>query len=150
LPSVNTIDTRQRVSLCGVSLWHSARSPSPSPAAVMATFLCRVLSARQKVLDKKVVAVTDVQFIDTSLSSVTLGKPFAEYFPGFCTRQNSFFRWCPSSKSPYWYFIFIFKYPFPLSNHSHYSTLLYVLTSLFNFYISVFRVLKNTAIFVVS
>jgi hypothetical protein len=39
-----------------------------------ATFLYRELGARQKVLDKE--AVADVQFVETSLSSVTLDKEF--------------------------------------------------------------------------
>jgi hypothetical protein len=43
--------------------WHSAKYLS---------------SARQKVLGKEV--VDDVQFIETSLPSVTLGKEFVEYF----------------------------------------------------------------------
>jgi hypothetical protein len=43
--------------------WHSAKSLS---------------SAQQKVLGKEV--VVDVQFIETSLPSVTLGKEFVEYF----------------------------------------------------------------------
>jgi hypothetical protein len=38
-------------------------------------------SARQKVLDKKVVA--DLHFAGTSLPRVTLGKEFADCFPGF-------------------------------------------------------------------
>jgi hypothetical protein len=41
-------------------------------------FFCRLPSARQKVLDKEVVA--DVQFTETSLPRVTLGKDFAESF----------------------------------------------------------------------
>jgi hypothetical protein len=38
-------------------------------------------SARQKVLHKEVLA--DVQFIETSLPKVTLGKEFVECFLGF-------------------------------------------------------------------
>jgi hypothetical protein len=61
---------------------HSAKPPSPSPGAVMASFLCRVLcgtrqrglpSAQEKVLGKE-------GFAEPSLPSVTLGKAFAECF----------------------------------------------------------------------
>jgi hypothetical protein len=59
--------------------WHSAKSLS---------------SARQKVLGKEVVA--DVQFVERSLPSVTLGKVFAECFLGFaeCLRHSAKER-CP-------------------------------------------------------
>jgi hypothetical protein len=45
--------------------------------------------ARHKVLDKEVVA--DVQFIDSSLPSVTLGKAFVERYRGFaeCLRHST-------------------------------------------------------------
>jgi hypothetical protein len=47
-----------------------------------------LLSARQKVLGKE--GVVDVQFIDPSLPSVTLGKVFVEFFLGFveCFRHS--------------------------------------------------------------
>jgi hypothetical protein len=66
---------------------HSAKLPSPSPGAVTATFLCRVLSgtrqrslssARDKALGKE--GFADALFVEPSLSSVTLGKAFAECF----------------------------------------------------------------------
>jgi hypothetical protein len=66
---------------------HSAKPPSPSPGAVTAAFLCRVLpgnrqtslpSAREKVLDKE--GFADALFAEPSLPSVTLGKAFAECF----------------------------------------------------------------------
>jgi hypothetical protein len=66
LSSVSTVDTRQRVSLCRVSLCgHSGQAPSSLPDTVTMTFLCRVpADTRQslwrvpdkKVLDKEVVA----------------------------------------------------------------------------------------------
>jgi hypothetical protein len=66
---------------------HSVKPPSPSPGAVTATFLCRVLSgtrqrvlpsARQKALGKE--GFADALFAEPSLPSVTLGKGFAECF----------------------------------------------------------------------
>jgi hypothetical protein len=66
---------------------HSAKSPSPSPIAVTAAFLYRVLSgtrqtplasAREKVLGKDNFA--DALYVEPSLSSVTLGKEFVECF----------------------------------------------------------------------
>jgi hypothetical protein len=66
---------------------HSAKLPSPSPGAVTATFLCRVLSstrqrsllsAREKALGKE--GFADALFAEPSLPSVTLGKAFAECF----------------------------------------------------------------------
>jgi hypothetical protein len=68
---------------------HSAKHPSPSLGAVTMTFLCRVSSARQKVLGKK--AVADVQFAERSLPSVTLGKAFAECKIAFaeCLRHSA-------------------------------------------------------------
>jgi hypothetical protein len=67
--------------------WHSAKTLSPSPVAVTAAFLCRVLpgtrqtslsSAREKVLGKE--GFADALFAEPSLPSVTLGKAFAECF----------------------------------------------------------------------
>jgi hypothetical protein len=48
-----------------------------------------LLSARQKVLDKE--ATADVQFAETSLPRVTLGKGFAECFLGFaeCLKHSA-------------------------------------------------------------
>jgi hypothetical protein len=66
---------------------HSAKPPSPSPGAVTAAFLCRVLSgtrqtylpsAREKALDKE--GFADALFAEPSLPSATLGKAFAECF----------------------------------------------------------------------
>jgi hypothetical protein len=66
---------------------HSAKPPSPSPGAVTAAFLCRVLSgtrqrglpsAREKALGKE--GFADALFAELSLPSVTLGKAFAECF----------------------------------------------------------------------
>jgi hypothetical protein len=66
---------------------HSAKPPSPSPGAVTAAFLCRVLSgtrqtslpsAREKTLGKEVFA--DALCAEPSLPSATLGKGFAECF----------------------------------------------------------------------
>jgi hypothetical protein len=61
--------------------------------------LCRdvdfsLTSARQKVLGKE--AIVDVQFAETSLSNVTLGKAFANCFPGFaeCFRHSAK-QWFP-------------------------------------------------------
>jgi hypothetical protein len=61
---------------------HSAKTPSPSPVAVTAVFLCRVLSgtrqlpsAREKVLGKE--GFADALFAEPSLPSV---KAFAECF----------------------------------------------------------------------
>jgi hypothetical protein len=68
-------------------LGHSAKPPSPSPGAVTAAFLCRVLSgtrqrglpsAREKALGKE--GFADAPFAEPSLPSVTLGKAFAECF----------------------------------------------------------------------
>jgi hypothetical protein len=87
LPSVPD-GTRQRCILCRVLLGrHSAKTPSPSPIAVTAAFLCRVLpgtrqtslpSVREKVLGKE--GFADALFVEPSLPSVTLGKAFAECF----------------------------------------------------------------------
>jgi hypothetical protein len=41
LSRVGIEDTRQRGSLCRVSRWHSAKSPSSPPGVVTVTFLCR-------------------------------------------------------------------------------------------------------------
>jgi hypothetical protein len=66
---------------------HSAKTLSPSPVAVTAAFLCRVLSgtrqislpsARKKVLGKD--GFADALYAEPSLSSATLGKEFAECF----------------------------------------------------------------------
>ena len=62
-------------------LGHPAKTPSPSPGAVTAAFLYRVLplpSAREKVLGKE--GFADALFAEPSLPSVTLGKAFAECF----------------------------------------------------------------------
>jgi hypothetical protein len=64
-----------------VSCTKKIQSLSPSSDAVTVTFLRRVPSTRQKVLDKKVVANT--QFIKTSWPSVTFDKAFAKYFTDF-------------------------------------------------------------------
>jgi hypothetical protein len=77
---------------------HSAKPPSPLPGAVTAAFLCRVLSgtrqtsllsAREKALGKE--GFADALFAKPSLSSVTLGKAFAECFLGFaeCFRHSA-------------------------------------------------------------
>jgi hypothetical protein len=64
-----------------------AEPPSPSPGAVTAAFLCRVLSgtrqtflpsAREKVLGKE--GFADALCAEPSLPSATLGKAFAECF----------------------------------------------------------------------
>jgi hypothetical protein len=66
---------------------HSTKPPSPSPGAITAAFLCRVLSgtrqsslssAREKALGKE--GFVDALFAKPSLPSVTLGKAFAECF----------------------------------------------------------------------
>jgi hypothetical protein len=66
---------------------YSAQTPSPSPIAVTAAFLCRVLpdtrqtslpSAREKVLGKE--GFADALCAEPSLPSATLGKAFAECF----------------------------------------------------------------------
>ena len=68
-------------------LGHSAKTPSPSPGAVTAAFLYRVLSgtrqrglpsAREKVLDKE--GFVDALCAEPSLLSATLGKDSAECF----------------------------------------------------------------------
>jgi hypothetical protein len=105
----NVSDTRQRGTLCRVPYvalgkepdmgtlpggffaecprWHSAKTLSPSPVAVTAAFLCRVLpgtrqtslsSAREKVLGKD--GFADALCTEPSLPSATLGKAFAECF----------------------------------------------------------------------
>jgi hypothetical protein len=60
---------------------HSAKKPSPSPSAVTATFLCRVLSGtrqtslpsvREKVFGKE--GFADALCVEPSLTSTTLGK----------------------------------------------------------------------------
>jgi hypothetical protein len=65
----------------------SAKTPSPSPVAVTAAFLCRVLpgtrqtslpSAREKVLGKE--GFADALCAEPFLPSATLGKAFAECF----------------------------------------------------------------------
>jgi hypothetical protein len=77
---------------------HSAKTPSPSPVAVTAAFLCRVLpgtrqtslpSAREKVLGKE--GFADALCAEPSLPSATLGKAFAECFQGFaeCFRHSA-------------------------------------------------------------
>jgi hypothetical protein len=87
LPSVPG-GTQQRWILCRVlSGRHSAKTPSLSPDAVTAAFLCRVPkgtrqtflpSAREKVLDKE--GFVDALCTEPSLPSATLGKAFAECF----------------------------------------------------------------------
>jgi hypothetical protein len=71
----------------GKDIFFAAKPPSPLPGAVTAAFLCRVPestrqrglpSARDKALGKE--AFADAVFAETSLSSVTLGKAFAECF----------------------------------------------------------------------
>jgi hypothetical protein len=66
---------------------HSAKTPSPSPGAVTAAFLCRVPpgtwqtslpSAREKVLGKE--GFADALCAEPSFPSATLGKAFAECF----------------------------------------------------------------------
>jgi hypothetical protein len=66
---------------------HSAKTSSPSPGAITAAFLCRVLSgtrqtslpsAREKVLGKE--GFADTLCVEPSLPSATLGKAFAECF----------------------------------------------------------------------
>jgi hypothetical protein len=66
---------------------YSAQTPSPSPIAVTAAFLCRVLpdtrqtslpSAREKVLGKE--GFADALCAEPSLPSATLGKAVAECF----------------------------------------------------------------------
>jgi hypothetical protein len=68
-------------------LGHSAKTPSPSPVAITAAFLCRVLSgtrqtnlpsAQEKVLGKD--GFADALYAEPSLPSATLGKAFAECF----------------------------------------------------------------------
>jgi hypothetical protein len=61
---------------------------------VTTAFLCRVLpstrqSAREKVLGKE--GFADVLYAEPSLPSATLGKSFAECFPGFaeCFRTSA-------------------------------------------------------------
>jgi hypothetical protein len=77
-------------------LRHSAKTSSPSPGAITAAFLCRVLSgtrqttlpsAREKVLGKEGFAdacvsspLCRVRHSAKTLSSATLGKDFAECF----------------------------------------------------------------------
>jgi hypothetical protein len=74
--------------------WHSAKTPSPSPVAVTAAFLCRVLpgtrqtslpSAREKVLGKE--GFADALFAEPSLPSVFKALPSASD-----TRQSTRFR----------------------------------------------------------
>jgi hypothetical protein len=85
LGKVNSFYTRQRSRLRYL-------------VAVTTTFLCRVLSgtrqtslpsAREKVLGKE--GFADVLFVESSLSSATLGKAFAECFWGFakCFRHSA-------------------------------------------------------------
>jgi hypothetical protein len=68
-------------------LGHSAKTSYPSPGAVTAAFLCRVLpgtrqtslpSAREKVLGKE--GFADALCVEPSLSSATFDKAFAECF----------------------------------------------------------------------
>jgi hypothetical protein len=68
-------------------LGHPAKTPSSSPVAVTAAFLCRVLSgtrqttlpsALEKVLGKD--GFADALYAEPSLPSATLGKAFAECF----------------------------------------------------------------------
>jgi hypothetical protein len=54
-------------------------------------------SAQQKVLDKE--AVPDVQFAETSLSRVTLGKDFPKRFPDFT--ECSAKQLCPVVMPPH-------------------------------------------------
>jgi hypothetical protein len=98
LPRAMIADTRQNWPLCRVPkktlgkgsvtvTWHRDDDFSlPSTKWHSANSLP---SARQKVLGKE--AVADVQFAERSLSSVTLGKVFAECFLGFveCLRHSA-------------------------------------------------------------
>jgi hypothetical protein len=65
-----------------VSQWHSTKSLSPSLGVVMTTFFAEIQVAlgkvQQKVLSKEV--IVDVQFINTSLSSVTLVNSLPSVF----------------------------------------------------------------------
>jgi hypothetical protein len=87
LPRAMIADTRQNWPLC--------RVPKKTLGKGSVTVTWRrdgdffLPSARQKVLDKEVVA--DVQFAERSLPSVTLGKVFAECFLSFaeCLRHSA-------------------------------------------------------------
>jgi hypothetical protein len=65
-----------------VSQWYSTKSLSPSLGVVMTTFFAEIQVAldkvQQKILGKEV--ITDVQFINTSLSSVTLVNSLPSVF----------------------------------------------------------------------
>jgi hypothetical protein len=76
-----------------VSQWHSTKSLSPSPGAVTATFF--LPSARQKVLDKEVVA--DMQFTETSMSSVTLEQRLRRVFSRLCQVVQALYKAAVSS-----------------------------------------------------
>jgi hypothetical protein len=87
LPSVwpTTLDKGNSFAECHPG--HSAKTLSPSPDAVTAAFLCRVLSgtrqtflssAREKVFGKE--GFADALCVEPSLPSVTLDKAFAECF----------------------------------------------------------------------
>jgi hypothetical protein len=122
LPSVTTVDTRQRVSLCRVLLdGHSAQAPSPLPVAVTATFLCRVTGdTRQslcRVPDKKYSAKKPLPMYSSPslLCRVwqSLRRLFSRLLPSASdTRQRSCFRQCvvPSvghSTNPYLSRVFV-------------------------------------------
>jgi hypothetical protein len=97
-PTPQEYDTLRRKSIIGQTLGkgnsfaechhgYSAKTPSPSPVAVTAAFLCRVLSgtrqttllsAHEKVLGKE--GFADELCAEPSLPSATLGKVFAECF----------------------------------------------------------------------
>jgi hypothetical protein len=87
LPSVVDQTLGKVNSFAECRLGHSAKTLSPSPVAVTAAFLYRVLSgtrqttlpsAREKVLGKD--GFADALYVEPSLPSATLGKEFAECF----------------------------------------------------------------------
>jgi hypothetical protein len=87
LPSVVRQTLGKVNSFAECRLGHSAKTPSPSPVAVTAAFLCQVLSgtrqttlpsARERVLGKD--GFADALYAEPSLPSVTLDKEFAECF----------------------------------------------------------------------
>jgi hypothetical protein len=86
LSSATTVGSRQRVSFCRVSRWHSAKSPSPSPGIVTANFLCRVPDKTYPI--KKPLPMYSSPKL---LCRVTLVKDFVEYFLGFaeCFRHST-------------------------------------------------------------
>jgi hypothetical protein len=87
LPSAvrQTLDKGNSFAEC--HLGHSAKTPSPSPGAVTAAFLCQVFcgtrqttlpSAQEKVLVKE--GFADALCAEPSLPSATFGKDVAECF----------------------------------------------------------------------